>query len=122
MKKKLLLIVLPIFLFSCSSNEYAPPGKTTQSKENVKFGGDFKIEKTGYGAWEISGILENISGRELSMVGVTIPICDASGAKISEAADLTSGLEAGQRWRFRAPVIENQWKVCTDASPTITAF
>jgi hypothetical protein len=63
-------------------------------------------EVDSVGSLYISGTIENFSNNDYSYVEVTWDVEDSSGAKIADALDNTSGLEAGQRWNFRALAVD----------------
>jgi hypothetical protein len=59
--------------------------------------------KNGYGnVVGVSGLAINVSGRDLALCQITLDILDTSGVKVSSAMAATSGLKAGQKWRFQA--------------------
>ena len=50
----------------------------------------------------ISGIATNVTHRDLTVCIINLDVLDASGVKVSSAIASTTGLKAGQQWRFQA--------------------
>lgn len=50
----------------------------------------------------ISGTAVNEANRDLTLCQITLDVLDESGVKVSSAMAATSGLKAGQKWRFQA--------------------
>jgi len=50
----------------------------------------------------VSGTLENVSGEELSYVGVNVFYLDSEGVQIEEGLDNTTELAADRKWKFDA--------------------
>ena len=94
---------------------------STNPGDKLEVVGKWDLQEDGY-QWVITGALRNKSKKTLVMAGISIPICNNRNEKIADAADITSGLEAGQTWRFKAPVVASDWQICEGVSPTITAF
>lgn len=51
---------------------------------------------------EITGEAKNVSGNDYDYVQLTFGLYDETDAKVGDALANTSGLDAGQRWRFEA--------------------
>ncbi|WP_092694163.1 FxLYD domain-containing protein [Halorientalis regularis] len=63
---------------------------------------DIEAEADQIGSLYIRGTARNESGDDYNYVQVTFSVLDSSGAKIADALANTSGLEAGQSWRYEA--------------------
>lgn len=68
---------------------------------------------------EITGVIQNVSKRNLSYVQVLIPLYK-SGAKVGDAMANVAGLDAGGKWAFKAITMTVDFDKC--GAPKITAM
>lgn len=60
------------------------------------------LYKQGFTVVGISGIAENVSGKDITSCFLSFDVVDADGIKVGDAFASTQGLRAGQKWRFQA--------------------
>ena len=92
--------VLAIMLNSC----VPPPRVTlpepfTASGIRVTVDGLYESGSTVHG---VDGLAENLSGRDFSACFLNFDVLDEQGVKVGDAIASTTGLAAGQKWRFQA--------------------
>jgi hypothetical protein len=75
------------------------PAPFEQSGVRIAVDGFYQTGKTIVG---LQGTAENITGRDLSACILYFDVLDAQGTKVADALASTSGLAAGQKWRFQA--------------------
>ena len=106
----LILLILPISVYAGSKVEIV---KDAVVKKERMF-------------WTINGTIKNISGKRLTVVRIKVPICDTNNTdvKITEATDMTRGLDPGQSWRYNLIITASEWKICPNAhdEDIITAY
>ncbi len=68
---------------------------------------------------EITGVIQNISKKNLSYVQVMIPLYK-SGAKVGDAMANVAGIDAGGKWAFKAITMMVDFDKC--GAPKITAM
>lgn len=68
---------------------------------------------------EITGIVQNISKKDLRYVQILIPLYK-SDIKIGDAMANVSGIDAGGKWAFKAITLGKDFDKC--GTPKITAY
>jgi len=81
---------------------------------------DLELARGQYGVKTVTGILENTNNKEYSYVQVEINLYDKDGVQVGSTLANANNLEANGKWRFQAPVLENN--VATAKLKEITAF
>lgn len=87
---------------SSSSGESYPDAFAYDESTEIVFEDGVSAETDSIGSLYVRGTARNESGQDYSYVQVSWTIFDSSGAKIADALANTSGLSAGQRWRYEA--------------------
>lgn len=85
-----------------SGGESYPNAFSYDESTEIVFEDGINAETDSIGSLYIRGTARNESGQDYSYVQVTWAVVDSSGAKIADALANTSGLAAGQRWRYEA--------------------
>jgi multisubunit Na+/H+ antiporter MnhB subunit len=85
-----------------SNEESYPSAFYYDESTGLVFEDDINAELDSIGSLYIRGTVRNESGQDYEYVQVTWSVLDSSGAKIADALANTSGLSAGQSWRYEA--------------------
>jgi predicted RNA-binding Zn-ribbon protein involved in translation (DUF1610 family) len=85
-----------------SGGESYPNAFSYDESTEIVFEDGITAETDSIGSLYIRGTARNESDQDYSYVQVTWAVVDSSGAKIADALANTSGLAAGQRWRYEA--------------------
>lgn len=110
-----------------SSSEGATSSSASQTANSPSDNSDkYSIEnehlsKDTYSA-EIDGTFTNTSGKELSYVGLTYNLYDASGNQIGNAYANTSNLADGSSWKFEAYCAADSDDIATYKLADVTAY
>jgi hypothetical protein len=84
------------------SDEPYPNAYYYDESSGIVLEDDVSAESDSIGSLYIRGTARNESGDDYEYVQVTWSVYDGSDTKIADALDNTSGLEAGQSWRYEA--------------------
>jgi hypothetical protein len=87
-----------------SENPY-PNAYSYDEATGIVLESGISAEVNSIGAMYIRGRARNESGRDYSYVQLEFSVLDNSRAKIADALANTSGLDAGQTWRFEAVAV-----------------
>ena len=96
-----LIVLTPIACAPVNQSQtpVAQPNPTT-------FGNMLEVTVTGLtqedGLPFLTGIVANISGRNLTYAEIDFDLLDSAGIKVADAEAVTNGLSTGQLWRFKA--------------------
>jgi len=84
------------------SDEEYPDAWYYHDDTGILLGDTPEVEKNSIGGVYIRGDAVNKSGNDYEYVEITFDVSDGSGAKVADALANTSGLNAGQSWRYEA--------------------
>lgn len=99
--KKILISLAMLFLYSSA------------------FAEDLKIVDWSCGE-PITGVVKNISKKNYRSIMLSVPLYDASGAKVGDAHAIVNGLNAGETWKFEAPTLNKTFEKC--GAPQLKGF
>ena len=113
----LLLILVPLFLTGCSTDDvYQALDDTVQEQENNKF---ILLEDRGYAdeygvAYYIEGTVRNDTSITYSYVQVQFNVYDEAGNIIGSCLDNINNLEGNGTWKFKA--------ICTGDANSVSSY
>lgn len=85
-----------------SDGESYPNAFYYDDSTGIVFEDDVEAEADQIGSLYIRGTVRNESGNDYEYVQIMWSVLDGSGTKIADALANTSGLKAGQSWRYEA--------------------
>jgi hypothetical protein len=102
-----IFLVAGLSLYGCATTRAPPridlPAPYTDQRVRVTVDG---LWKDGDGTVSgVSGTATNISGHDFITCQIGLDLLDVSGVKVSSAVAVTTGLKAGQTWRFQATLM-----------------